>query len=420
MNRIDIKRKILPNGLTLLVNENHFLPICTMMAWFRVGGRNEKPGLTGMSHYLEHCYSMGTQRFKPRENSWLIQRAGGTKNAFTSHDYTAYYANVPADFLESLMDMEADRLINLALPEPNVVSEKEVIKEEKRLRYDDSPFGKLFETLYDLSYENHPYKYPVIGTWDDLIAMTRDQMVDYYKHHYVPENIVLVIAGDVTFERALSLTEKYFGGIPKTNFSGPPIPSENTQLSERRKIIQKESELPALAMAYLTVNVDHPDYIPLIFLSAVLSSGKSSRLHQSLVYRRQMATFASASFSAAKDPGLFQFMAQAQPGHTISEIEQAIADEINKLQQGEITDEEYERVKNLVEAGFIYSMETNENRAEMMGRYEILSEKYGAEYLNHSLELFHATTKADIRRVAQTYFSDERKNTVILEPIKKN
>ncbi|MBX7150958.1 insulinase family protein, partial [bacterium] len=257
MKRIDIKRKTLPNGLTLLINENPFLPICTMMVWFRVGGRNEKQGLTGMSHYLEHCYSMGTHRFKPRENSWLIQRAGGTKNAFTSHDYTAYYANVPVDFLESLMDIEADRLINLALPEPNVISEKEVIKEEKRLRYDDSPFGKLFETLYDLSYENHPYKFPVIGTWDDLNTMTRDQMFDYYKHHYVPENIVLVIAGDVTFENALSLTEKYFGKIPKGNFLQPTILSENIQTMERRKIIQKESELPALAIAYRTVDVDH-------------------------------------------------------------------------------------------------------------------------------------------------------------------
>ncbi|MBX7152523.1 insulinase family protein, partial [bacterium] len=204
------------------------------------------------------------------------------------------------------------------------------------------------------------------------------------------------------------------------NFLQPTILSENIQTMERRKIIQKESELPALAIAYRTVDVDHTDYIPLIFLSAVLSSGKSSRLHQSLVYRRQIAAFASASFSASKDPGLFQFMAQAQPGHAIGEVEQAIMDEIQKLQQEEITDMEYERIKNLVEAGFIYSMETNENRAEMIGRYEILSEKYGAEYLNRSLELFNTTTKADILRVAQTYFLDARKNTVILEPIKRN
>lgn len=229
--KIEIFRKTLNNGSTLLLNEDHKLPICTVMLWLRVGGRNERPGITGISHYLEHCYSMGTQRFKPRENSWLIQRLGGTKNAFTSQDYTAYYSNIPSEHLETILDMEADRLENLALPEENVISEKEVIKEEKRLRYEDSPFGKMYETMCGLAYERHPYKNTVIGNWDDLNAMTRQDMWDYYKTWYVPENVVIVISGDVTRERAVQLSESYFGQI-------------SAKASQNRKSMRNRSNVP--------------------------------------------------------------------------------------------------------------------------------------------------------------------------------
>lgn len=418
--KIEIYRKILDNGATLLLNEQHKLPICTVMIWLRVGARNEKPGITGISHYLEHCYSMGTQRFKPRENSWIIQRIGGTKNAFTSHDYTAYYSNIPSAYLETIMDMEADRFMHLALPETYVVSEKEVIKEEKRLRYEDSPFGKMVETMSGLAYERHPYKNTVIGSWEDLSAMTRDDMMAYYQKHYVPENTVIVIAGDVTKERAETLTASYFGSIQKKGRLKEDTADEPTQKSERRKVIQKEAELASILIAYQAVDIDHEDFIPLVFLSHVLSAGNSSRFYQSLVYQKQIATFASASFEGTRDPGLFQIMAQVQIGRSIEEVEQALMDEVKEIQSQPVSVHEYERVKNMVESGFIHALETNENRAEMIGRYEVISRKYGSEYVNIFPELIEKTTQEDIQRVAKKYLMTERKNTVILDPVKRN
>ena len=418
--KIEIHRKILDNGLTLLLNEEHKLPICTVMIWLRVGARNESAGITGVSHYLEHCYSMGTKRFGPRENSWLIQRIGGTKNAFTSHDYTAYYSNIPSAHFETVMDMEADRFINLSPPEENVRSEKEVIKEEKRLRYEDSPFGKMYETMWGLAYERHPYKNTVIGSWDDLNTMTHHDLIAYYKKWYVPENVIVVVSGDVNRTRAVETTEKYFGKIPRGNLTPQELTAEPPQDEERRKVVQKEAELTSILIAYKAVSMDHEDYIPLVFLSHILSAGQSSRLYQTLVYRAQAATFASSSFEGSRDPGLFQIMAQAQPGHTIEDIEKLLMDEIADVQRRPVSDREYERVKNMVESGFIHALETNENRAEMLGRYEVVSGKYGSDYVNVSLKLIEKTTKEDIRRVAQTYLVAQNKNTVILDPIKRN
>ena len=418
--KVEIFRKNLKNGFTLLLNENHKLPICTVMIWLRVGGRNERPGITGISHYLEHCYSMGTQRFEPRENSWLIQRLGGTKNAFTSQDYTAYYSNIPSEHLETILDMEADRLENLALPEENVLSEKEVIKEEKRLRYEDSPFGKMYETMCGLAYERHPYKNTVIGNWDDLHAMTRQDMWNYYKTWYVPENVVIVISGDVTRDRAVQLSETYFGRISAVVAQKLEIPVEPPQRIERRKVIRKEAELASLMIAYQAVSMDHDDFVPLVFLSHILSAGQSSRLYKSLVYEKQIATFASASFEGSKDPGLFQVMAQVQIGHTVEEVEQALLEEIFKVQTQTVSEREYERIKNMVESGFVHALETNEYRAEMIGRYEILSGNHGSEYINVFAELIEKTSEEDIQRVAQKYLVPEKKNVVILDPIKRN
>jgi zinc protease len=418
--KVDIFRKVLNNGITLLLNENHKLPICTVMIWLRVGARNESPGITGMSHYLEHCYSMGTKRFKPRENSWLIQRMGGTKNAFTSQDYTAYYSNIPSEHLETIMDMEADRLMNLALPEENVLAEKEVIKEEKRLRYEDSPFGKMYEVMSGLAYEKHPYKNTVIGSWDDLERMTREDMLEYYKKWYVPQNVVIVIAGDITRDRALQLSEKYFCSMSNGSISELKIQPDSLQQSERRKTIRKEAELPSVMMAFQSVSMDHADFIPLSFLSHILAAGRSSRLYRSLVYEKQIATFVSASMEATKDPGLFQIMAQAQIGHSIGEVEKAVKEEILKIQQAPVSEAELGRVRNMVESGFIHALETNEYRAEMIGRYEIISEKCGCEYVNLYPDLIEKVTQADILRVAKQYLISERRNVVILDPIKRN
>lgn len=417
---IDLSKHILSNGLTVLVHENHRLPICTVMIWFRIGSRHERPGITGMSHFLEHCYSMGTTRFKPRENSWIIQRLGGTKNAFTSRDTTAYYSNVPSEHLALILDLEADRLKNLALPEPNVLSEKEVIKEEKRLRYDDSPFGKMYETLYEMAYHDHPYQHPVIGRWEDLEAMTREDMWQYYRGTYAPGNIVISVAGDVTDGTVSGLVGEYFGDVPASGKNPPDAPDLPDVATAHRTVIRKESDLFAILMGYPCVAVDHPDYAALTMTAAVLSAGRSSRLYQKLIFESHLATFASASFEAMAGPALFQIMAQAQPDHAIAEVEKAIDAELNRLQTEGVPGAEWDRVRNQVEADFVFALETNEQRAEWMGRYEVISARHGAEFVNRLLPMLLEVRPEDVVRVTGEYLTADRRCVVVLDPIRKS
>lgn len=414
---ISIQRHRWDNGLTLLVNTHTSLPVCTVMIWLRVGSRDERQGLTGMSHYLEHCYSMGTRRFQPRENSWIIQRMGGTKNAFTSRDYTAYVAHAPSEYLETLLDLEADRFQHLTLPEPNVRSEKEVIKEEKRLRYEDSPFGKMYEVLYEKAYDGHPYQHPVIGRWEDLERMTRADMLDFYRHFYRPERAVVVVSGSVSFEETLRWVDRYFGSLPRGDNGIDERSSGVVPVNAGRHVLRKESELEAVLMGYRAVAVDHPDFIPLAVLSSLLSSGRSSRLYQALVYRLQIATFASTSFEGALEAALFQIMAQAKPGRTVEELEQAIEKELDRLKTEGVNEDEMTRVRNQVEAAMLFGMETNEHRAELIGRYEVISRAYGADFVNRSLEWIRSVSAGDVCRVARSYLVPERRTSVVLQPL---
>lgn len=417
---LHIGRRVFDNGLTLLVNENSRLPICTLMIWFRVGSRHEGPGITGMSHFLEHCYSMGTARFGPRENSWIIQRLGGTKNAFTSRDYTAYYSNIPSDHLDLVMDMEADRLANLTLPEPNVLSEKEVIKEEKRLRYEDSPFGKMYETLYEMAYDAHPYQHPVIGRWDDLNAMTRDDMWNYYRRMYTPSRVVVAIAGAVPFAKAEELVQRHFGSLDSAGEISQSTVPDVQEVRGRRLVIRKESELPALLIGWPGVAIDHEDYVALTAAAAVLANGRSSRLYRCLVFDLHLATFVSASFDAAAGPGLFQIMSQAQPGRSIEEVEGAVEEQLGLLRNEAILSDELDSIRNQMEAGFVYALESNEHRAEIMGRFEVLSARHGAEFVNEFLPMMRKLTPDDIRRVSAKYLVPDRRTTVILDPIRRH
>lgn len=416
-SNLDIRSATLPGGSHLLINTDHRLPICTVMVWFEVGSRTEKNGQSGISHYLEHCYSMGTHRFKPRENSWIIQRLGGTKNAFTSHDYTAYYSQVPLSAMEMVIDMEADRFYNLALPENMVTSEKEVIKEEKRLRYEDAPMGKLYEHVLDLAYENHPYKNLVIGSWDDLDHIGRDDLMAYYRQQYVSNKMTLVISGDGDPDAWQVLAERYFG-TPKegSSLSTEVRLTEPARSLARRRVVNKEVALSAIHIAFSAVHVDHPDFAALSFLSGVLATGKSSRLYRHLVYDPQKATSVSCSMDEKKEDGLFHVTAQARPEIAIEELEQALWDELNKLKTELITLREWERMRNIIRSEWAQSLETTLGRAQWIGRYKTISGRYHNGQLDALENDFMRVSPEDIRRVAQSYLIPEKSNTVILKP----
>lgn len=241
-----VTETVLPNGLKILLKEEHKAPIVTFQIWYRVGARNEQLGKTGMSHVLEHMMFKGTKKYGPKQFSRTVQRNGGNDNAFTSKDYTAYFENFAADRLELAIDLESDRMQNLILDPREFLSERDVVKEERRMRYEDDPTQTMVEQMMATAFAAHPYQWPVIGWMADLENLTRDDLSRHYKTYYAPNNATIVIVGDFDTRKVLPLVEKYFGGIPR----GPEVPKvgavEPKQLGEKRVTVRREAELPAV------------------------------------------------------------------------------------------------------------------------------------------------------------------------------
>src|SRR5919109_1472200 len=324
---LDIQEFHLDNGLELLLLEDHAVPLVTVQVWYRVGSRNERPGITGISHFLEHMMFKGTPKYGPGLYSQLIQRYGGTQNAFTSYDMTAYYSVLPAARLALALDLEADRMTNLLLDPNELKAEREVVKEERRLR-ENTPTGPMYEVLGALAYKAHPYHWPTIGWMTDIESITREELEAHYKSYYVPNNATVIIVGDVDTGQTMDAVRRHFGPIPQ----GPPLPPvrppEPPQLGEHRAEIPRPTALAALAIAYHTPAADHADALPLEVLSQILSQGQSSRLYRELVYQRQLATSISANADLRVDPGLFTIVSMVQAGKTPAEVEAAVYEQL--------------------------------------------------------------------------------------------
>jgi zinc protease len=280
-----IQEFTLANGLKVLIVEEHKAPVVTVQIWYKVGSRHEVMGRAGLSHMLEHMMFKGTKKHGKGEFSKIIKKNGGNDNAFTSQDYTAYFENLAADKLELALEMEADRLQGLLLDDKEFQLEREVVKEERRLRTEDNPQAYLGEQMYAQAFMVHPYHWPIIGWFTDLNAMTREDLKFHYDRYYTPDNATLVIVGDVYADAALPLIKKYFERIPKGSPPAAPAVIEPEQQGERRIVVKREAQLPFLYFGYKVPNFKSQDVFPLAVLENILSSGKSSRLHDALVYR---------------------------------------------------------------------------------------------------------------------------------------
>ena len=412
-----VTETILPNGLKVLLKEEHKSPVVTFQVWYRVGARNERLGKTGMSHLLEHMMFKGSKKYGPKQFSRVVQRNGGNDNAFTSKDYTAYFENLAADRLEIAMDLESDRMQNLLLDPKEFLSERDVVKEERRMRYEDDPTQTMVEQMMATAFSAHPYQWPVIGWMADLGNITRDDLEKHYRTYYAPNNATVVVVGDFDRPKTLALVEKYFGSIPR----GPEVPKvgavEPKQLGEKRVKVKQEAELPAIFAGYKVPNLTSADSHALNVLQSILSSGKSSRLYRSLVYEKQIAQYAGGDYDdVSTDPNLFYVYAGVMPGKSEDDVERALYVEIDRFKNDPVSDEELQKAKNQAEASFIMSQDSMFYQAMLLGQYETVA---NWKLLGAYLDGIRAVKKEDIERVARQYFTDENRTVGILVPVKK-
>jgi zinc protease len=398
----DVRKTVLSNGLVVLTREVHTSPIVTSMIWYRVGSRNEELGHTGKSHFLEHMLFKGTERFKKGEIDLLTLKNGGANNAFTSHDFTAYYFNFASDRWEIALEIEADRMVNCAFDPEEFEAEKKVVIEELKTGL-DSPWGLLLQEEEATAYKVHPYRNPIVGWLQDVERATVEQQQAYYRRYYHPDNAILVVAGDFHTEDVLKKVDRVFGSIPAGAQPEPMLLEEPPQRGERRLIVRWRSKVPRLAIAYHAPKIAAPDSYALQVLAVVLTEGKASRLYQRMVEREQSVTFVSAEYGEAKDPTLFHIRAEGRGDHSINEIEASIHDELTKISTDGVTTHELDRAKHQIEAHFILSRERTLDQAILLGQIETL---YGLNYIDSYLKRIDAVNGANVADVCRRYLKE--------------
>ncbi len=413
----EVKEYQLKNGIKVIIIEEHKAPVATFQVWYKVGARDELGGKSGLSHLLEHMMFKGTARYGPSEFSRIIQKNGGTDNAYTTKDYTVYFEIMPSDKISLAIELEADRMKNLKIVEEEFISERDVVLEERRLRYEDDPQNALFEEVVAAAFKVHPYQRPVIGWMSDIKSIERDDLFSYYKTWYTPENALLIVMGDVNADDIIKKVRDSFEDIPAGNFKKNMEYTEPEQKGERRVFIKKEAELPYLLVAYHTTNFPHEDSYALDVLNMILSGGKSSRLYQSLVYEKKIALNASAYYNGFnKDPYLFFLSATSSPGTDIKEVEKSLYSEIDKIIEGDLSERELQKVKNQIEASFIMDQDSIFKQAMNYGMFEMLG---GWRLIDRYLEGIRMVSYGDIQRVAKKYFHEDNRTVGILIPTKK-
>ncbi len=413
----------LSNGMLVLLRENHAAPVATCWLWYRVGSRNEVPGTTGISHWVEHMLFKGTPTIPKGEMDRLVARNGGTFNGFTSSDYTAYYETLPADRIELGLQIEADRMANALFEPAEVESERTVILSEREGHENDAEWW-LGEAMMAAVYQIHPYRNEIIGWKSDLNAMTRQELYSHYQTYYMPNNAVLVLVGDFERDAMLARVEQYFGHLP----AGPAIPPvrsvEPPQQGERRVTIRRPGAAQYVQIAYHTPDCRHADFAPLIILDAVLSGAKglgfgggaqtnrSARIYRALV-ESQLASYASSSFRPSYDPGLFEFDATVQSDHTPVEVEQALIQEIANIQQDGVDEAEVAKAIKQTRAQIAYSSESVTSQALQLGMWELLDSYTRLDTL---LDEVAAVTPADVQRVALAYLHENNRTVGVFIP----
>ncbi len=401
----------LDNGLRALIVESHDAPVIDVQVWYHVGSKNEVPGRTGFAHLFEHLMFDGTRNLASNEFSDYIIRSGGTDNAYTTEDTTVFWETVPSNMLPVVLWLEADRMRNLEINEKVFNNERQVVEEERRMRFDNPPYGTVVETLYDHAYTVHPYRHMTIGSMEDLNHASIADIQDFYDTYYVPSNATVVIVGDVDWHQAAVDVQKYLGLVAAGKaLTRPEIPQEPEQKASRVVKMNLDVALPAFVEGFHMPADGTPDAYPLRLASKILSDGESSRIYTRLVYDKQIAVQAESSGNFTEDPNLFFVFAVMNKGHSPVEGEAQVEEELARLRTELVSPADLEKAKNQILRDFILSRQTAQSRADELGYAAVVLKD--PELVNTELQRFLNVTAEDIQRVAQKYFVEDNKTLV--------
>ena len=406
----------LPNGLRVILSEDHSTPIVHVAVWYHVGSKNERAGRTGFAHLFEHMMFKGSQNVTPESHTSIVAGWGGRSNAYTTEDETVFWQTFPQQYLPAVLWMEADRMATLRVDEDAFRREREVVKEERRMRVENQPYGRLSEIIFDNAFTTHPYKHSTIGSMADLEAASINDVREFHRTYYVPENATLTIVGDFDPAQARQLVNQYFGRVPKAPRSVPrDIPKEPARVKEHRVVVQETVPLPAVVVAYHVTYDGHPDAYPLHVTSKILSDGQSARIPRELIYNKRLALAAFGQGNITEHPNLFYAVAIVQPGKTIAEAEKALIDEFERLKREPVLDTELQKSKNQWARDYILSRESIQDKAMHLAHAAVIHNDITTA--DGEFDIFMNVSTADVQRVARTYFNEA--NRVVLHILPK-
>lgn len=412
--QFDVKTHQLKNGMRILMLEDHAIPNIALYFFHRVGARNERTGITGLSHFFEHMMFNGAKKYGPGSFDRVMEDNGGSNNAYTSEDLTVYQDWFPTRVLPLIFDLEADRTASLSFDPKMVESERGVVANERRLSVENNNENLLREQLMATAFTAHPYQWPVLGWMSDIENWKREDLIRYFKIYYAPNNCEMVIVGDIDPARVIQLAQQYLEPIPAQEPPQPVTTEEPEQLGERRVTVNKFAQLPLVQVAYHSPAAKDPDSIPLSLLEYILLRGESSRLYHRLVDEEQVAISVEGGQSPHIDPFIFEIDIQPRDGVATDRVEKVLYEEIEKVRAGLVDEHELQKAKNTAVADFYRRMRTISGKANVLGFYDVVMGDY--HKLFQTVELLNKVTREQIQQLAQKYFSPRNRTVAILVP----
>lgn len=412
---LPVEKWTLKNGLTVLLLRDPQIPLVSYHTWYRVGSRNEALGITGSAHMLEHMMFKGAKKYSNKEFDRILHANGMVNNAFTTFDITGFYQSLPSDKLELMMDLERDRMSGLLLKPEDLLSERDVVKEERRWRVENNPQSLLREQAMEILFKGHPYRWPVIGYMADIEKYESPVLRRFYDQYYGPNNAVLVIVGDLDIGKTKKLVEKYYGDLTPRTVPKEKIEKVVSLKKEEVITLEKDVQVPSLMISYQSVPDRHPDSYALEVLAQILANGTSSRMSKDLVYRQQLANTTSAYQWSLKQAGLWGVFVSMKPGASEKKILASIDQEIFKARHQLVSERELTRAKNQFISDFVNNLSTADDKARALASAEIVTGDY--QTLFSDLEKYQAVSREDLKRVAQTYLNSKARVVAWLKPL---